>query len=99
MSTYETITGEFIFHQSADKFSNGNTFNEIDHFRHLVPIAPRRDGSPSQKQIMTVVNRSQELRLMRMTDEIGGSNSAALTKTITYREAGGLQIRKLLGSC
>jgi len=35
MSTYEIITGGFIFHQSADKFSNGNTFNGINQFLHF----------------------------------------------------------------
>jgi len=35
MSTYEIIAGGFIFHQSADKFSNGNTFNGINQFRHF----------------------------------------------------------------
>jgi hypothetical protein len=96
MSTYEIITGGFIFHQSADKFSNGNTFNEINQFRHLVTIALRRDGSERSKADHgRVLNRSQELGLCRMTDEISGSYSAALTDTVTHREAGGYRSEAL----
>jgi hypothetical protein len=62
MSTYEIIAGGFIFHQSADKFSNGTTFNGINQFRHLATIALRRDGSQRPKaDHERVLNRSQEL--------------------------------------